>query len=399
MTSYYIAPYGNDANPGTQVSPRRSLFAARNLCSAGDTVYLLPGVYPYAGLDVGAGNGDENDEWRTVTGTNVNPITIEALVPHTAILDFTGSVFSSETRPGIRLHNTSYLTLRNFRIRNSPGRFINISGTSSNIVLDNILFSRSYEAGLSIGCESATVQNCYLVDSGLLNEDYALEGDPGGGGWPIAFRTSTAVTDGSADNAVWTNNHIARFWGEGGGVGQGLNSVWTKCSFHNNWSVTGIYMNATAGPQAANSCHARITLSRFNKTIIGSSGNQHGFTFATENDADPQIANITMTDCTVDGKPNSALVEDGYNFGFYSAFRWSYYADHVDPYHDLVVTGARVGRGVRFGLSVDEAPVGVDPRPYDNEFVDSIIFQPTPLTYYEIESDAGAWTLTGNTVA
>lgn len=398
MATYYIAPYGSDVAAGSLAAPRRSLFAVRSLCSPGDTVYLLPGVYPYAGLDVGAGNGDENDEWRTINGTLANQIVIESLVPHTAILDFTGSVFTTETRPGIRLHNVNYLTFRNFRLRNSPGRFINISGTSSNIRLEGMIFSRSYEAGLAIGCEDATIEGCYVVDSGLINEDYALFGAPGGGGWPIGMRASSAVTDGSADNIAWTRSHVSRFWGEGGGVGQGLNSLWTKCSFHNNWSVTGIYMNATAGPQVANNCHARITLTRFNKTIIGSSGNQHGFTFATESDTNPQIANIDMLNCTVDGTKFSNMIVDSIPVGFYSAFRWSYYADHVDPYHDLVVNGARVGRGVRFGLSVDTAPVLVDPRPYDNSFINSTIIQQTPLTYYEIESDAGAWTLTGNTV-
>ncbi|MBX3028243.1 right-handed parallel beta-helix repeat-containing protein [bacterium] len=43
--TYYVATTGNDANPGSQAAPWRTLQKAGNVAAAGDTVHVLPGTY------------------------------------------------------------------------------------------------------------------------------------------------------------------------------------------------------------------------------------------------------------------------------------------------------------------------------------------------------------------
>ncbi len=43
--TYYVAPQGNDANPGTEGQPWRTLQHAANRITAGDEVIIMPGAY------------------------------------------------------------------------------------------------------------------------------------------------------------------------------------------------------------------------------------------------------------------------------------------------------------------------------------------------------------------
>ena len=43
---YYVAPAGDDANPGTQAQPFASLQKTQDVVKAGDTVWVRGGTYP-----------------------------------------------------------------------------------------------------------------------------------------------------------------------------------------------------------------------------------------------------------------------------------------------------------------------------------------------------------------
>lgn len=393
MADYYIAPWGNDVNAGTLASPQRHLSSIRLLCAPGDTVWLHPGVYAYAGDIAGSSLGDEADEWRTTSGTVGNPITIRSLVPHAAILDCRGSVFSDQFRGALRVHNCTYIHFRDFRIRNSPGRFINSTGSCSHITIENMIFSKCIDAGLSFGCiDGGQVTNTYVVSACEDNIDNAL----GGGGWPIGVRPSSSVDGGASDNVIWDRVHVSRVWGEGGGVAQGSNALWTNCSFHNNWSVCGVYMGGSDGPHLADRTHARMTLAKYNRVVAGGEGGQHGFTFASEEVVDPEVSNMTMTNCTVDAKP--VFAEGGGEYGIRGAFRHAHYQPQLDrSYRNLVVQNAKVGIGCRYGISTDTIPVEVTNRPANCEFINSVVIQQTVGPYFSFLSDADAWSITGNT--
>jgi hypothetical protein len=45
-TTYYVAPTGNDSNPGTQALPWKTIQKAANTLAAGDTVIVAAGTYP-----------------------------------------------------------------------------------------------------------------------------------------------------------------------------------------------------------------------------------------------------------------------------------------------------------------------------------------------------------------
>ena len=44
----YVAPNGNDSNPGTSSAPLATIAAASNKVHPGETVYLMPGKYSEA---------------------------------------------------------------------------------------------------------------------------------------------------------------------------------------------------------------------------------------------------------------------------------------------------------------------------------------------------------------
>ncbi len=60
--TYYVAPQGNDANPGTEGQPWRTIQKAANTVVAGDTVLVQPGYYA------------ERVRCATASGTAENPI-------------------------------------------------------------------------------------------------------------------------------------------------------------------------------------------------------------------------------------------------------------------------------------------------------------------------------------
>lgn len=74
-TSYYVAPYGNDLNAGTKVSPWRTLQKAANTMHAGDTALVANGKY----LEVVT---------STAAGSVGAPITFQALSANAVVSGF-----------------------------------------------------------------------------------------------------------------------------------------------------------------------------------------------------------------------------------------------------------------------------------------------------------------------
>lgn len=103
--AYYVAPDGDDTNPGTLAQPWRSLQHAADTVGAGDTVLARGGVYSETvSINV---SGSEAGGY----------ITFQSYPGETAILD--GHGFASPTGDiGFSISNQSYLILDGFEIRN-----------------------------------------------------------------------------------------------------------------------------------------------------------------------------------------------------------------------------------------------------------------------------------------
>ncbi|MCC6383435.1 MAG: hypothetical protein IT304_13090, partial [Dehalococcoidia bacterium] len=67
-STYFVAPYGDDAGPGTEGQPWRSIQKAAGTLRAGDTVYVRGGEY--AAVPGGTVFGHSGTETAPITLTN-----------------------------------------------------------------------------------------------------------------------------------------------------------------------------------------------------------------------------------------------------------------------------------------------------------------------------------------
>ncbi|MBS1851154.1 MAG: right-handed parallel beta-helix repeat-containing protein [Acidobacteria bacterium] len=104
-TSYYVSPGGNDANPGTQNAPWKTIQHAADTARAGSTVLVRGGTYEELVRVHVSGNASDGF------------ITFRSYPGETAVLD--ASRFTPSGREGIlTIHNQSYVRFAEFEIRN-----------------------------------------------------------------------------------------------------------------------------------------------------------------------------------------------------------------------------------------------------------------------------------------
>lgn len=81
---YYVAPNGNDSNPGTKVSPVESIKRAQELASSGDTVYIRGGAYTMREDQIAQHYGI----WTYVTKLDKDGINYLAFANETPVFNF-----------------------------------------------------------------------------------------------------------------------------------------------------------------------------------------------------------------------------------------------------------------------------------------------------------------------
>jgi Right handed beta helix region len=104
-SSFYVSTKGDDANPGTEAAPWRTVQHAVNTARAGSTVNVRGGIYEEL-VNINA-SGNASDGF----------ITFRSFPGETAILD--AEHFTPVGRNGIvTIHNQSYVRIQGFEIRN-----------------------------------------------------------------------------------------------------------------------------------------------------------------------------------------------------------------------------------------------------------------------------------------
>jgi Right handed beta helix region len=128
-SSFYVSTTGNDANPGTQTAPWRTVQHAADTVRAGSTVNIRGGVYQELVAIKTSGNATDGY------------ITFRSYPGETAVLD--AAHFTPAARSGVlTIQNQSYVRIEGFEIRNyrtSEHRLsplgINVIGAGSHIEL------------------------------------------------------------------------------------------------------------------------------------------------------------------------------------------------------------------------------------------------------------------------
>ncbi len=174
--AFYVSTTGNDANSGSFTAPWRTIQHAANTAIAGDTVYVLSGVYNEVVTLAHSGSAA------------AGYITFESYPGQTAIVDGTGLSVPGGQFGLFTIQNQSYLAISGFEIRNystnttaSVPIGIYITGAGSNIqILGNRIHDISTTAkscnanalGMAVYGNSAPASINNLTISG--NEIYQL---------------------------------------------------------------------------------------------------------------------------------------------------------------------------------------------------------------------------------
>jgi hypothetical protein len=167
---WYVAPTGNDRNPGNITHPFQTLQKAINTSHDGDTIYLREGTYnkissSFTGILIN--RSGTPDSWYTITG----------YPGERAVLNGRGFILSTNYALldiGTATRGESYIRITNLVIENSSRDGIHIvqqgTHTSHHIQIDNCTIRNCARRGLLVWstnpnrawCHNLTVENCTI---------------------------------------------------------------------------------------------------------------------------------------------------------------------------------------------------------------------------------------------
>jgi hypothetical protein len=155
---FYVAPTGDDANPGTLAYPWQTIQKAAETLIAGDTVYIRAGTYPERVLPQNSGSVNA-------------PITYSAYSEEIAILDGSSVVLPDDLAGLFEISSKSYIRVVGLRVINA-GPYANNAGmlvsNSSNVTIENISTAQTMSSGIGVwGSEQVTIQGNRVEWAGL----------------------------------------------------------------------------------------------------------------------------------------------------------------------------------------------------------------------------------------
>lgn len=168
---YYVAPNGNDANPGTETQPWRTIGKAANTLTAGDTVYIKAGTYRERVVPLHS-------------GTLGNFITYAAYPGHLVTIDGSGIVVP-EWGGLLEITDRNYIRISGLRVINvgpgphNPGILVELS---RHIIIESNLISRTSDSGIGIwNSAQITVAHNEVIGAcyGGYNESISVGGTDG----------------------------------------------------------------------------------------------------------------------------------------------------------------------------------------------------------------------------
>lgn len=154
----WIAPSGNDSNPGTQASPKKTLPAAIAAWSSGKTIWVTPGTYPH-GAPIAI----------TTNASAAGPLRISGVTGGAMpVFDFSSEPRASNNdgQRGFELSG-SYVHLRYLEIERAADNCVYVTGSSNTLEWLSVHECQDTGVQLSNGAADNDVRN---VDS-YLNAD------------------------------------------------------------------------------------------------------------------------------------------------------------------------------------------------------------------------------------
>ncbi|NTV30758.1 DUF1565 domain-containing protein [candidate division WWE3 bacterium] len=186
-STYYVATTGNDQNSGTTSSPLRTINAALNKVTAGDTVIVRGGTY------------QERVEVKR-PGTINSRITLTGQPGETVIIDGSSVTHTQDESLLFVAESAVYTTIKNLTITNSAGRCVRIYG--DNVRIEGLKVSYCMMAGI-IGYY---VNNLELINNEVWEASRMNVAHERVEGWPGAVMVNSGKNVRIIGNRVH-NNH------------------------------------------------------------------------------------------------------------------------------------------------------------------------------------------------
>jgi parallel beta-helix repeat protein len=155
--TYYVAPGGNDDNPGTILYPWRTIQKAANTLLAGDTVYIRAGTYPERVVPQNSGSAGSD-------------ITYAAYPGETVTIDGSGITLPDDLEGLFHIQSQSYIVVSGLRVINA-GPHDNNAGilvlNASHVTVENNATYNTNSSGIGVwGSSNVTVDGNRVEEAG-----------------------------------------------------------------------------------------------------------------------------------------------------------------------------------------------------------------------------------------
>jgi parallel beta-helix repeat protein len=311
MTTYYVAPNGNDSNPGTaQGSPLQTINKALDKAqNSGDIIYVMTGIYQEA------------------MSISQNGITLSAYQGNNPVIDGGNNLPSGEWGSLIAVDGDNN-TISGFEVRKSNGQprggyGVEINGKGNKLSKMNV--HHSNEQGIYIHGDHNIVE-----DSLIWQNSKGYEGTSDSSGWATGIsaarnNSSDAIKQGITSYAILRRNTVYNNFGEGISCFEADHCTMEDNVVYDNWTMN-MYISDTPN-----------TLVQRNLVYISSSpaisfrdSSKPGIVLADELPEKPRSANNTIV--------NNLIYNANLN-----AFTWSLVSgsglDNVSIANNMIVDG------------------------------------------------------------
>src|SRR3989344_4480930 len=141
--AYYVSNSGSDSNSGSRSQPFKTIQKAATGIMSGDTVYVRAGIY-------------QEKVSINKSGSSSSPTVFTSYQGETAVIDGSNLTFSNIYVPLVNI-NGSYIVFKNFELKNSKGRGIQVGGSKNHIFGNNV--HHSWKNGIYVTGSGNIVEN------------------------------------------------------------------------------------------------------------------------------------------------------------------------------------------------------------------------------------------------
>ena len=189
--TFYVAPSGDDRNPGTLEEPFAGLSFAAGTLDPGSVVIAQAGTY------LGPVQID-------VEGTKERPIVLRAAEGASVVIDGTGTLLGTDLVSIVG----DYIVFEGFEVTNAQHVGISLWGTTGVVVRHNTVHG-GQDSGIWVGFDQRLVSRQNVIEENIVYEN-AMQNSRRTmeTGWPSGIEIS------GSDDAVVRGNRIFRNYGE-----------------------------------------------------------------------------------------------------------------------------------------------------------------------------------------